>query len=318
MAIAVGPPLASAQSVAGAEPYPNRPIRMVVPFAGGGTIDVMARLLADNLGAALGQNLIVDNRPGANGLIGSEQVAKAPKDGYTILLMTGSHTSNVPLYRKLPYDAVRDFAPITQIARSYGLVLAVSPGFVAGNIRELVALAKAQPGKLSYASAGIGNLTHFAPELFNSMAGIDIVHVPYKGSAQALNDVIGRQVEMTWVSTVFVQPFVKSGRVKGLALSGAKRTPVLPEIPTMQEEGFTGFDLPGWYGIWFPAGTPRERVTRISSEVAKFIARPELKQRFDELGLVGVASSPEEFAAFIDRDIALMTRIARQARLEPQ
>lgn len=298
--------------------YPARPIRLITPFTAGSTLDIMARLVAENLGAPLGQNVVVDNRPGANGIIGALLVAKAPADGYTMLLTTGSFTGNVVLNKKLPYDTVRDFAPITQIARSYGLVLVVNPSVSAKSVKELVALAKSHPGKLSYASSGVGNMTHLVAALFNSMAGVDIVHVPYKGSAPAMTDVLGRQVDMTFVSTVFVQPYIKSGRVRALALTGGERTPVLPDVPTFKELGYREFEMTGWYGLWFPSHTARSRVDRIQTEIKKAVGSPHMKSRLDELGLVAVASSPAEFAKFLQDDLVLQTRIAKQAGIEPQ
>ncbi|MGZ9039187.1 MAG: tripartite tricarboxylate transporter substrate-binding protein, partial [Burkholderiales bacterium] len=186
--------------------YPTRHIRLIAPFTAGSTLDIMARIVAERLGAGLGHNIVVDNRPGANGIVGIDIVAKAPGDGYTMLITTGSFIGNIVLYKKLPYDGVRDFAPITQVAQSYGLVLAVHPGVPARSVKELVALAKGSPGKLSYGSSGAGNITHLVAELFNTSAGIQIQHVPYKGSGPAMQDVLGRQIEMTFVSTVFVQP----------------------------------------------------------------------------------------------------------------
>jgi tripartite-type tricarboxylate transporter receptor subunit TctC len=197
--------------------YPARHIRMICPFTSGSTLDVMARVVTERLAGALGHNIVVDNRPGANGVIGTDLVAKAPADGYTMLMTTGSFTGNQVLLKKLPYDTARDFAPITQIARSYGLALVVHPGVQASSVKELVALAKSRPGKMTYGSSGVGNITHLVGELFNTLAGVQITHVPYKGAGPAMTDVLGRQIDMTFVSTVFVQPFIKSGRVRPLA-----------------------------------------------------------------------------------------------------
>jgi tripartite-type tricarboxylate transporter receptor subunit TctC len=298
--------------------YPARHIRLIAPFTAGSTLDIMARLVAERLGASLGQNVIVDNRPGANGIVGIDLVAKAPPDGYTMLITTGSFMGNIVLYRKLPYDGVRDFAPITQLARSYGLVLVVHPGVPAHSVKELVALAKSRPGKLSYGSSGAGNITHLVAELFNSAAGIQIQHVPYKGSGPAMTDVLGRQIEMTFVSTVFVQPFIKDGRVRPLGLTGPERAPVLPDVPTFKEVGYPEVIMTGMYGLWFPARTPQARVNRIHAEVAKMTALPEVKAKLDELGLVGVASTPAEFRKFIDDDIAFQARVLKLARIEKQ
>lgn len=298
--------------------YPTRVIRLITPFTAGSTLDIMARLVSERLTSALGHNVVVDNRPGANGVIGVDLVAKAPPDGYTMLLTTGSFTGNIVLYKKLPYDGVRDFAPITQIARSYGLVLVVNPSVPAESVKDLIAFAKARPGKLTYGSSGVGNITHLVPELFNTLAGVQIQHVPYKGSGPALTDVLGRQIDMTWVSTVFVQPFIKDGRVRPLGLTGEERSPVLPNIPTFRELGLTDLVMTGWYGLWFPAKTPPARVSRIQSELKRAVATPEMKARLDDLGLVAVASTPAEFAKFLQDDIALQTRIVKRAGIPQQ
>ena len=298
--------------------YPTRHIRLIAPFTAGSTLDIMARLVADRLTSGLGQNVIVDNRPGANGIVGIDLVAKAPPDGHTLLITTGSFMGNIVLYRKLPYDGIRDFAPITQIARSYGLVLVVHPGVPAQSVKELVALAKSRPGKLSYGSSGAGNITHLVAELFNASAGAQIQHVPYKGAGPALTDVLARQIEMNFVSTAFVQPFIKDGRVRPLALTGTERAPVLPDVPTFKELGYPDVVMTGMYGLWFPARTPQARVNRIHSEIRKAVATPDMKAKLDELGLVGVASTPAEFAKFIDEDIALQARILKRAGIDKQ
>jgi tripartite-type tricarboxylate transporter receptor subunit TctC len=298
--------------------YPTRHIRMITPFTSGSTLDVMARVVTERLAAALGHNIVVDNRPGANGVIGTDLVAKAPADGYTMLMTTGSFTGNQVLVKKLPYDTGRDFAPITQIARSYGLVLVVNPGVPANSVKELVALAKSRPGKLTYGSSGVGNITHLVGELLNTFAGVQITHVPYKGAGPAMTDVLGRQIDMTFVSTVFVQPFIKSGRVRPLALTGGERSPVLPDLPTFKELGYREFEMTGWYGLWFPAKTPAARVNRIYSEIKTAVATPDMKAKLDEFGLVGVASSPAEFAKFLKDDIDFQTRIVKLAGIEPQ
>ena len=309
---------AAAGAQTGGPAYPSHPIRMIAPFTAGSTVDVMARVVQEQLTSRLGQQLVVDNRPGANGIIATEMVAKARPDGYTMLITTGSFTGNVVATKKLPYDPVRDFSPITQIARSYGLLLVVHPGIPAQSVKELVTYARANPHKLSYASSGIGNMTHLVGELLNTLAGIEINHVPYKGSAPALTDVIARQVDMTFISTVSVMPFIRSNRVKPLALTGGDRSPVMPQVPTFKEIGYPDFEMTGWYGLWFPAKTPAAIVSRINAEMKKAVASPEMKARLDELGLIGVASSPPEFARFLQEDLALQIRIAKKAGIEPQ
>ena len=309
---------ASANAQRGDGDYPTRHIRMIAPFTAGSTLDIMARLIGDRLGAALGHNIVVDNRPGANGIVGIDLVAKAPPDGYTMLITTGSFIGNIVLYKKLPYDGVKDFAPVTQVAESYGLVLVVHPGVAAKSLKDLVALAKAKPGGLRYGSAGAGNITHLVAELFNTSAGIEMQHVPYKGSAQAMQDVLGRQIEMTYVSTVFVQSFIRDGRVRPLGITGTKRAPVLPDVPTFRELGYTDVVFTGIYGLWFPAKTPPARVSRMQQEVKKLVSSPDMKAKLDELGLSGVASTPEEFRKFIEDDIRFQARVMKLAKVDKQ
>jgi tripartite-type tricarboxylate transporter receptor subunit TctC len=310
--------LCAAPAAHAAESYPTRHIRLIAPFTAGSTLDIMARLVADRLSTGLGHNVVVDNRPGANGIVGIDTVAKAPPDGHTMLITTGSFMGNIVLYKKLPYDGIRDFTPITQVARSYGLILVVHPGVPVQSIKDLVALAKKSPGKLSYGSSGAGNITHLVAELFNASAGIRIQHVPYKGAGPALTDVIARNIEMNYVSTVFVQPFIKDGRVRPLALTGPERSPVTPDIPTFKELGYPEVIMTGMYGLWFPAKTPAERVNRVHAEVRKAVTTPEMKAKLDDLGLVAVASTPAEFAKFITEDVALQAGIIKRAGIEKQ
>jgi tripartite-type tricarboxylate transporter receptor subunit TctC len=291
---------------------------MIVPYAPGGPIDVWGRILAQKLTEALGQTVVLDNRPGANGIVGTDLVAKSPPDGYTFMYQTGSHVANVSIYKKLPYDSVRDLTPITQMATTHGMVLVVNPSVPAKSLSEFIALAKSRPGKLNFASAGAGNATHLAAEMMMAAAGLDIVHVSYKGGGPALNDVIAGQIEMMMVSVAQGAPFVKAGRVRALAITAARRAPMLANIPTFQESGFPGFEFAGWHGLWFPAGVPRDRVARIHKEVAKIMFSPDMKQRLDDLGFVPLASTPAEFAKFIDREIALYAKLIKAAKIEPQ
>jgi tripartite-type tricarboxylate transporter receptor subunit TctC len=300
------------------ESYPVKPVRMIVPYAPGGPIDVWGRILAQELTKAFGHTVVLDNRPGANGIVGSEIVAKSPPDGYTFLYQTGSHVANVSMYKKLPYDSVRDFQPITQMASTYGMVLVVHPSVPAKSLKEFIALARSRPGKLNFASAGSGNATHLAAEMMKAAADLDIVHVSYKGGGPALNDVIAGQVETMMVSVAQGTPFVKAGKVRALAITAAKRAPPLSDVPTFQESGFRGFEFAGWHGLWFPAAVPRDRVMRMHKEVAKIMFTPEMKPRLNDLGFVPVASTPEEFAKFIDREIALYAKLIKAARIEPQ
>ncbi len=298
--------------------YPLRAVRMVVPYAPGGPIEVVGRLIGQRLSDKWGHPVVVDNRPGASGLIGADLVAKAPRDGYTMLIAAQSQASNASMFKKLPYDTLEDFAPITQVARGFGLVLVVNRSAPFNSVKELIALAKANPGKYTFGSAGLGNSTYVAPALMMAMAGIDLLHVPYKGISLALGDVMGGQVHMAFASAVSAAPLIKAGRVRGLAIGGGQRAPTLPDIPTMQEEGLAEFDLGSWFGMWFPAGTPRARILQVHSEIARVQATPEVKRRFDDIGLVPVATHPDEFARYVRDQVAFYARVAKSAKIEPQ
>jgi tripartite-type tricarboxylate transporter receptor subunit TctC len=309
---------ASSSIAAAAEDYPTRPIRIIIPFTPGGPTDVLARIMSPKLTELLGASIVVDTRPGANGIIGTELVARSPKDGYTILYTTGSHAANATMYRKLPYDTVRDFLPVTQLARAYGQILVVHPTVPAKSVKDLIAIAKAQPGKLTFASAGVGNATHMAAELLFATANVKVLHVPFKGAGVAMNDVLSGQIDMIFVASAQGMPFIKAGRVRALGISGPKRNPALPDLPTFEESGYPGVVFTGWHGWWFPAGVPRERAARIQKEAANVLSSAEMKARLDDLGLVAVASPPEEFAKFVEREIDLHARIAKAAKMEPQ
>ena len=298
--------------------YPVKPIRTVVPFAPGGPPDVIGRPVLQKLSEVLGQPILFDNRPGAAGAIGTEFVAKSPKDGYTILYTTGSHNTNTLMVRKLPYDAHRDFLPITQISLSYGQIMIVHPSLPVKTARDVVALAKAKPGSLHYGSAGVGNITHLTGALLSTVAKIDLAHVPYKGAGPALNDLLGGHIEIMFPSISQVAPHVHAKRVRAIAIAGRIRAPLLPDLQTFEESGYPGIDTPGWQAMWFPAGVPRERAARIAQEVAKILQLPEIKQRFQDAGLMPVGSKPEEFATYIQRDLAFYTKLIRAAGIEPQ
>ena len=298
--------------------YPARPVRMIVPFSAGSPVEIPARPIAQRLAEAMGQQFLIDNRTGASGTIGTELVAKAPRDGYTLLITNCSHSSNPSHYKKLPYDSLADFAPITQTNVTYGNLLVVHPSVPARSVKEFIALAKAMPGKLNYASAGVGSPPHVTGAVFASMAGIQLAHVPYKGTSVAFNDVLGGYVEVMFASPPFARPFIQAGRVRALGIGGPRRTPLLPEVPTFHETGLTGFDITCYHGMWFPVGVPAEIVRRVHAEVAKALAVPEVRKHFIDNGIVPVGSSPEEFAEFLAKDIARQASIAKQIGIQPQ
>ena len=285
----------------------------MVPFAAGGATDVLARLVGERLTATLGQQVVVDNRPGAGGNIGSDVVARAEPDGYTILMgAVGTHAINPSLYPKMPYDPVKDFAPVTLVA-SVPNVLVVNPEVPANSVQELIDLAKAKPGELNFASSGNGTSIHLSGELFKAMTGTDIVHVPYKGSGPAVTDLLGGQVQMMFDNMPSSLPHVKAGKLRALGVTSAKRSPALPEVPTIAEAGVPGYDATSWFGILAPAGTPEPVVTRLQGAIVQALGEPEMRQRMADLGAEPVGDTPAEFGQFIAAEIAKWAKVVNDA-----
>jgi tripartite-type tricarboxylate transporter receptor subunit TctC len=293
--------------------YPTKPVRLVVPFPPGGTLDILARGLAPNLAAQLGQQVVVENRPGANGVIGYEVVAKAPADGYTLLIGGGSGIAVHPaLLSKLPYHPVRDFAPVAMLA-TYPSVLIANPSFPANSVQELIAVAKATPGKLTYGSPGTGNINHLVGESFRSLAGVDLVHAPYKGAALVITDVVAGHIPIGFVLLPGALPQMRAGKLKALAVTADQRVNAAPNVPTMAEAGVPGLDLSDWAGILVPAGTPSEVIARLGQEISKVVNAPEVRQRWVEQGLEPKTATPAELAGVIKSDVDKWNRIIKQA-----
>ena len=304
------PPSISAQPAA--KDYPNKPIRVVVPSPPGGPPDLIIRMLAPKLTSSLGQSLVIDNRAGAGGVVGTNFVAKAAPDGYTWLFTTASHVNTPPFNKNVPFDPVRDFTHVTLAAQNFGQALIVPPNFPAKTVQELIALARREPGKLNYGSAGIGTASHIPAEVMKAMSGTDIVGVQYKGVAEVITDVLAGRMDMMFVGTQIALPLVQTGKVRALALTGAKRWKGMPDVPTMQEAGFKGYNLINWFGLWLPAGAARDIVARIYSDTLKALADPDVRQQFDAQGLEAVGSRPEDFARFVAKESAFMTDLARR------
>jgi tripartite-type tricarboxylate transporter receptor subunit TctC len=299
-----------------ADSYPSRPIRIVAPSTPGDAPDVIARLVAAQLATALGTQVIVENHPGAGGVVGSDIVAKAPPDGYTLIIgNAGSHGINAAVYTKLPYDIQRDFAPVSQIAIAPNIMV-INPDLPVTNVKEFIAYAKARPGALNYASGGNGSSAHMSMELFKSMAGIDLLHVPYKGSSPALTDVITGQDAVMIVNMPPAVPFVKAGKLRALAVTTRNRSPLLPDVPTVAESGLPGYETVAWFGILAPAATPKDIVNRLSEEIARIARSPAMRERLTSLGAEAVGSTPDEFAAVIGRDIAKWTPLAKSVGIK--
>jgi tripartite-type tricarboxylate transporter receptor subunit TctC len=292
--------------------YPNKPIRVVVPSPPGGPPDLIIRMLAPKLTAAFGQSLVIDNRAGAGGIVGTNFVAKAAPDGYTWLFTTASHTNTPPFNKNVPFDPVRDFSHVSLVAQNFGQALIVPLNFPPKTVQELIALARQQPGKLNYGSAGIGTASHIPAEVMKSMSGTDIVAVQYKGVPEVVTDVLAGRMDMMFVGTQIALPFIQTGKVRVLALTGAKRWKGLPDVPTMQEAGFKDYNLINWFGLWLPAGASRELVARINAETIKALADPEVLRQFDIQGLEAVGSKPDDFARFVAKESAFMTELARK------
>ena len=293
-----------------AQDYPSRPVKIIVPFAAGGPADVYARFLGQRLEVALGQAFVVDDRPGAGSVIGTDAVAKSAPDGYTLLMMSNTHTVNESLMPNKPFALMRDFVPVAPVNYS-DLVLVVHPSVPVSTLGELIALAKSKPGKLNYASSGPGTPYHMAGELFKAMAGVNIVHVPYKGSSQARTDVLGGQVDMMFDAVTTMAEFAKTGKVKALATTGKARSSVLPNVPTMSEAGLPGYEAVIWLGIMAPKGTPPEIVKRLNTEIGKILARPEVRDEWAKQGAVAMTMTPDEFGRYLSDDIVKWERIVK-------
>jgi len=293
-----------------AQEYPSKPVRIIVPFAAGGPADIYARFVGQRLQDALGQNFIVDNRPGAGAIIGTDAVAKSAADGYTLLMMSNTHTVNESLIPNKPYQLMRDFVPVVPINYS-DLVLVVHPSVPANNLAELLQLAKSKPKQLNYASSGNGTPYHMAGELFKAMAGVDIVHVPYKGSSGARTDVLGGQVQMMFDAVPTMTDHIRSGKIKAFGTTGEKRSGVLPSIPTIAEAGVPGYEAVIWLGVMAPRNTPRDIVNRLNAEITKITSRPDVREAWAKQGALAMTMTPDEFARFMTDDIAKWERIVR-------
>jgi tripartite-type tricarboxylate transporter receptor subunit TctC len=280
-----------------AQTFPGRPVRLIVPYAPGGNADIMARILAQRLGDNLRQQILVDNRPGASGVIGTELAVKAPPDGQTLVLVASSFATNPALIRDMPYDTQRDLAPVSMVG-STPLILAAYPGLPVTTVTELLALAKTKPGQLNYASSGNGSPANLAGALLNFMTGANIVHVTYKGTAQATTDVLGGHVQLSYPSMTTALPYVRSGKLKALGMTGLTRSPLAPEVPTVAEAGVAGYQANIWNGVLVPAATPKSIVTRLNAELVRVLSAPETRERFAAMGADAAHSTPDEFRAF--------------------
>jgi len=302
-----------AAATAQAQNYPTKPIHWIVPFAPGGTTDILARTIADKLSPALGQPVIVENKPGAGGGLGATYVAKAPPDGYTIMGGTiSTHAINASLYKDLQYDPVKDFAPIMLIARVPNM-LVINPSIPAKNVAELIALMKKNPGKYTFASSGNGTSQHLSGELFKTMAGVDMQHIPYKGSPPALQDVVGGAVSMTFDNITTAWPLAKNGNLRALAVTTAKRSAVAPDVPTMAESGLPGYEIGSWQGVFAPAGTPPEIVKRLNAEMVKILAMPDVRDKLVGLGAEPVGDTPAEFAALVKTEVVKWSDVVKKS-----
>ena len=299
-------------SIAGAQSYPSKPVRVIVPFPPGAGVDIVTRIFTPKLAEALGQQFIVDNRSGAAGHIGAELAARAAPDGYTLLLAPSSIVIGRTLYPKLAYNIEKDLDPITQVAAA-PFVLVVHPSLPVRNVKELIALAKSKPGQLFYASTGNGGSPHLAMEVFRMQAKINVVHVPYKGTPPAVTDLIAGQVSLMFANTLSVLPFVQSGRLRALALSSAKRSAAVPELPTVAESGIPGFDVSTWFGLFAPAGTPREIINRLNGEVRRIGQMPNIRELLRSQGADPLSTTPEEFRAFIRVELVKWAKAVRAA-----
>jgi tripartite-type tricarboxylate transporter receptor subunit TctC len=309
--------LSLAASAACAQTYPNHAVRLVVPFLAGGSTDIVGRTVAQKLSEMWGQPVVVDNRPGGSTIIGTELVARSAPDGYTLLVTPAPFTINPSLVAKIAYDALNDFAPITLI-NTTPLVLVVNPGVPAKNVKELIALAKAKPGKLNFGSSGTGGSNHLAGELFNAMAGVKMAHIPYKGNAGALTDIVGGHLDVVYNGLTSALALIKGGKLRVLAVTSLKRNAALPDVPTLDEAGLKGFEAVAWNGLTAPAKTPRDVIMKINADVLKVVNSPELKERLKAEGSDPVGNTPEQFGAFLRDEIAKWAKVIKFANVKPE
>jgi len=305
--------LALLATLAQAQAWPSKPVKWVVPFAPGGTTDILARTVGEKLALALGQPVVIENKPGAGGGVGAEFTAKAAPDGYTIMGGTiSTHAINASLYAKLPYDPVKDFVAITLIARVPNM-LVINPSVPATNVKELIALLKANPNKYSFASSGNGTSQHLSGELFKAMAGVEMQHIPYKGSPPALQDVLGGQVTMTFDNITTAWPLAKAGKLRALAVTTATRSAIAPDVPTLAESGLPGFEVGSWQGVFAPAGTPPDVVKRLNAEIVKILSMPDVKEKLIGLGAEPVGNSAEEFSAMVKAEVVKWADVVKKS-----
>ena len=309
--------LVSIQVIAMAQPYPNKPIVLVVPFATGGGSDAVGRLLAQKLSETMGATVVVDNKPGAAGVLGTDFVARAPKDGYTLLLADSPHTFNHLVLSKVPYDPLKDFEPIASVART-PLVLAVPTKSTAKTAAEFLAMAKAEPGKLAMGSGGNGSIAHLAQELFKSQSAVQMIHVPYRGSGPAINDVVAGQIQSILTPAPGVVPQVQGGKLRALAVTSEKRSTVMPEVPTFVELGYSNLRLYNWYGVLAPSKTPPEIVAKLSQAIREVMASPAVIERLNAQLLEPIYGTPQEFKALLDRDSQTWANIIKSAQIKPE
>ena len=295
---------------ANAQSYPNKPVRVVVPYPPGGPTDIVARVLFQQVSEATGQQFLVDNRAGAGGNIGAEIVAKSPADGYTLLIGTTAHAINMSLFKNLSYDVQKDFAPVSLLTQG-PLVLVAHPQFPANSIKEVIELAKSKSGGVNFASSGNGQSTHLSAELFNTMAGIKMSHVPYKGSAPALTDVMSGQVDVMFDTTLSAMPFVKAGKLKALGLTSPVRSPAAPDVPTIAESGLPGYEVFAWNGVFVPAGTPKAIIQQLNDQIRKAMLLPQVKDKFSAQGFAASWNSPENFGVFVKNEVDKWTRTVK-------
>jgi tripartite-type tricarboxylate transporter receptor subunit TctC len=300
---------------ASAQNYPTGPLRIVVPFTPGGGTDILSRILAQKLNEAWGQPAVVENRPGASGTVGTAFVAAAKGDGQTLLVVPAGYAGNPSLYRKLPYDQNRDLAPVSLLA-SGPLTLVVHPSLPAKSVKELIAFARARPGEINFGSPGAGTLPHLSAELFNSMNGVRMVHVPYKGAGAAVTDVMAGRVPIYFMNILQSLPLIKAGKLRALGVTTPERSPIAPDIPSIAEAGLKGFDMTNWYGMLAPAATPREVIVKLNAEVARILRLPELRSRLAEDGMTVVAGTPEQFAEFLARETTKFSRVIESAGIK--